>query len=179
MEPAVAEAVERCIGLIPVAGHDHVASNDDLTDLIDRKFPTVFVNDAYVDVGARKAHPLQQPLPVRPVALVVLLGQRSDGHWRLALAVDLCQPGAENVERQFEIGEVHRCATVNDGLQVRQVARADCSVAGQPPHHGGGSEEGHPLPSLEQCRDLLRVDAARARDHTERSPSDVWESVET
>ena len=49
------------------------------------------------------------------------LVQRGDAHRALALAVDLGEPMAEHGMRAVEIGEVHRPAAIDDGLEAGMV----------------------------------------------------------
>ena len=100
------------------------------------------VDDPDLDVGAGNADALQAlpPSGMDPVGMVCL-GQGRDRHRCLALPVDLGQAGTEDGEGILQVGQVHRCAAVDDGLQVGEVGRGDGPVAGQPLHHGGSSEE--------------------------------------
>jgi hypothetical protein len=100
VQPAVPQRLGGGIGLVPVAGHDHVAPDHHFADLGGGEFPAVLVDDADLDVGARDADALQALPPPGMVSVgVVCLGQGGDRHRRLALPVDLGQAGAEDTER--------------------------------------------------------------------------------
>ena len=109
---------------------------------------------------------------------VVCLGQGGDRHRRLALPVDLGQPGAEDGEGVLQVGQVHRCAAIDDGLQVGEVGGGDGPVAGQPLHHGGSGEERHSRPAPQQGGDLVAVDTAGLRHDAHRPAGDVGQPVE-
>src|SRR5256714_14462923 len=59
------------------------------------------------------------------VALMQALREPSDGHRRLALAVELVEPWPENAEGALQIGDVHRSAAVINRAQVRYVGSGD------------------------------------------------------
>ena len=163
-------------GCVPVAGHDHVAADDHLADLAGGELAVVVVDDADLDVGAGEADALQAVPPPGMVPVgVVGLGQRGDRHRRLALPVDLGQAGAEHVEGVLEVGQVHRCAAVDDRLEVGEVGGGDGRVAGQPLHHGGRGEERHARPAPQERGDLVAVDAAGLR-HDAHRPRATWGS---
>jgi hypothetical protein len=109
---------------------------------------------------------------------VVCLGQGGDRHRRLALPVDLSQAGAEDVEGVLQVGQVHRCAAIDDGLQMGMVGGGDGPVADQPLHHGWRSEERHARPAPQQGSDLVAVYAPGLRHDAHRTPSHVRQPVE-
>ena len=163
VQPAFPQSLGRGVRLVPVAGRDHVAPDHHLTDLAGGEFAAV-VHDADLDIGTGDADALHTVRPPGMVPVgVVCLGQTRDRHRRLALPVDLGQPGTEHGERVLEVGQVHRRATVDDRLQVGEVRVGDGPVVGQSLHHGGRREERHPRPAPQQGGDLVAVDAAGSR----------------
>ena len=179
VQPAAAQGLGGGLGLVPVAGHDDVAADDDLADLADRKLAVGVVDDADLDVGAGDADALHAVAPAGMVPVgVVGLGQGGDRHRRLALPVDLGQARPEHGQGVLQVGQVHRCAAVDDRLQVGEVGVGDRRVAGQPLHHGGGGEERHPRPAPQERGDLVPVDAAGLRQDADRAAGHVGQAVE-
>ena len=179
VQPASPQRLGGGIGLLPVAGHDHVAPDHHLADLAGGEVAVGVVDDADLDVGAGDADALQAVPPPGMVPVgVVCLGQGGDRHRRLALPVDLGQAGAEDGEGVLQVGQVHRCAAIDDRLQVGEVGGGDGPVAGQPLHHGGSGEERHPRPAPQEGGDLVAVDAAGLRHDAHRPPGHVGQPVE-
>ena len=123
-------------GILPVAGHHAVRARHDLADFSRRQLPVPVVEDPHFDPGAREAAGLE--LRARRV---VGLRQPGDGHRALALAEELVQARAEQVDRAQAVGDVHRRAAVGDGLQVAQVRAAGGRARQQPHEHGRRGEE--------------------------------------
>src|SRR5260221_476819 len=82
--------------IFPEAGHDAVGARDDLADLALRQLALGVVEDLHFAAGAREAAAREL---VEQRGLVQLLRQPGDGHRRLALAVELIQPLAEELDR--------------------------------------------------------------------------------
>ena len=59
VQPAAPQRLGGGLGLVPVAGHHHVAPDHDLADLAGRELAVVVVDDADLDVGAGDADALQ------------------------------------------------------------------------------------------------------------------------
>ncbi len=179
VQPPAAQRLGGGLRLVPVAGHHHVATHDDLAGLAGRERVVGIVDDAHLDVGARHADAVHVLTPPRIAAVgVVGLGQRGDGHRRLALPVDLGEARPEQVERVLQVGEVHRRAAVDDRLQVGQVGVDDRRVAGEALDHRRRGEERHAVPVLEEGGDLLAVDAAGVRHDARRPLGDVRQAVQ-
>src|SRR6201986_747114 len=77
------------------------------------------------------------------VALMQALREPSDGHRRLALAVELVESWPENVEGALQIGDVHRSAAVIDCAQVRYVGSGDLRRMYEPGQHRRCGEHRH------------------------------------
>ena len=180
VQPASPQRLGGGIGLVPVASHDHVAPDDHLADLVDGEFAAIVVDDADLDVGAGETDALQAFPPPRVVPVgVVGLGQGGDRHRRLPLPVDLGEARTEDGEGILQVRQVHRCAAIDDRLEVGEIAGGNGGVTGQPLHHGRSSEERHPRPAPQQDGDLLAVDAAGLRHDAHRAPGHVRQAIET
>ena len=70
-----------------------------------------------------------------------ICGRDGDGHRALALAVELVELVAQQIERALEVGDVHRRAAVGDDLSAARVGRAGAAVLDQALHHGGREED--------------------------------------
>ena len=60
VQPAAAQRLGGGLGLVPVAGHHHVAPDQDLADLAGGELAVVVVDDADLDAGAGDADALQR-----------------------------------------------------------------------------------------------------------------------
>jgi hypothetical protein len=99
VQPAFPQGLGGGMRLVPVTGHDHVAPDHHLTDLVSGQIAAV-LDDADLDVGTGDADALHAVPPSRVVPVgVVCLGQGGDRHRRLALPVDLGQARTEHSER--------------------------------------------------------------------------------
>jgi len=69
------------------------------------------------------------------------LRQPGDRHRRLALAVKLKETRAEDLQRLFEVGNVHRPAAVIDRAQIGEIGGGDLRRVDEPGQHGRRGEE--------------------------------------
>jgi hypothetical protein len=128
--------------IAPVAGHHRVATHQDFADFARRQGFVVRAGDADFDAGEGRAHrgqPFQAPR-VRGVGMVGAR-QAGDGHRRFALAVDLHQHIAEARQCRLTVGDVHRSAAIDDGLQAGQGIVV--AVLDQALDHGRRGEHRH------------------------------------
>src|SRR4029079_6419287 len=119
VQPGAPQRLGGGIGLVPVAGHHHVAADHHFADLAGGELAAVVVDDTNLDARAGDAYSRHAVAPAGMVAVgMVRLRQGGDRHRRLALPVDLGQAGTEEGEGVLQVGEVHRRAAVDDRLQV-------------------------------------------------------------
>ena len=117
-------------GLLPVAGHHAVGARDDLAGLARRaaRGPRRRRSSPRTPVRAKpqvsRCSLLRDGIPA--ASPVIVIGA-------LALAEELVQARAEQVDRAQAVGDVHRRAAVADGLQVRAARARRGWRAGAPP----------------------------------------------
>src|SRR5258708_7111204 len=103
MKPAAGERPGGSVLVVPIPRHDDVAARQDLAALADDDVAILGVDDADLDIGTGDADRSQ---PLRPARMRAVgmhrLRKPGDRHRRLALAVDLLQLRAEEIERALE-----------------------------------------------------------------------------
>jgi hypothetical protein len=102
--------------------------------------------------------------------------QAGDGHRRFALAVDLHHHIAEARQCRLAVGDVHRSAAIDDGLEAGQGIVV--AVLDQALDHGRRGEHRHAAMRAQQLEDFGRLEAARFRGDVESAVGDVRQHVE-
>ena len=74
------------------------------------------------------------------------------------------RPQLERSMGLLEVGQIHRTAAIDDGLEPRMLARAGGRMLSQALDHGGRGEQGDPAPVFTEREDLARIEAAALRD---------------
>ena len=133
------------LGVVPVAGHDDVAADDDFAPLAGRELGPVLVDHADLDVGARDPGRGDPAVAARLEADVVGDRQHRDRHRRLALAVDLDEDRPEGR---------HRVAAGPRRTSARRRNRPTPGAARQPP----------PSAAAARLRTTIWVGATKAID---------------
>src|SRR5919106_449367 len=166
VQPAAAQRRGARFGVAPIPAHHAVAAHQDLADLARGERPIVLVRDHDLDHRLRRADRGEalRVAGVRDIGMRPLV-QGGKAHRALALAVDLGEAIAEHVVGAIEIGEVHRTAAVDDGLEPKMIGARRARMLGQALHHGRRREHGDTLVLPEQLEDLGLVEAAACRNH--------------
>ena len=104
--------------------------------------------------------------------------QRGDGHGRFGLGVDLDEALAHDVERILDIGEIHRPAAIDHGLDAVAVEPARLGRIDQAAHHGRCREQGDIAQSGREVEHLVRMEAAGLGHHVAGAGTHVLEIVD-
>ena len=104
--------------------------------------------------------------------------QGGDDHRAFALAVDLHEARAHHANRPLDVGGVHGCAAVHDGLEAGAVGAGIFRVIHQSLDDGGGGEHRQPANRPRQIEDLGGIEGARCRHHMARAGHDVRNGVD-
>ena len=118
----------------------------------------------------------QLPLGMAAVGMCGLV-EAGDGHGALALAVEIVELGAQQRECALQIGEVHRGAAVDDGLEAARVGRTCAGVIDEARHHGGRSEHADVFGCRQRVEHLVGFERA-FEDDVVAAAGDVGEAVE-
>ena len=139
VEPSVAHGLGRRLGILPVAGHDILAADDDFALLAARKFASLLVDDFQVERNENLAR--------RAKAVPVILGRvgRDDGR-RLRKAVSLEHRDADGVEETLQLGIEQRTAADKE-LQAAAEGLADLAEEHQVEELDRGPEHETPPPA--------------------------------
>ena len=173
MQPAAAQRLRGGVGVFPVAGHHAVRARDDLAHFPGGQLVLLVVEDLDFHAAARET---AGGKALDRILAVKLLGQPGNGHGGFPLPVELVEARPEQVDRAQRIGDIHRRAAIDEGLQVARRARARAGE--QPDDHRRRGEERHVLPVIEQVENLLRLEVAAFRDHVHRAGGEVRQAVE-
>jgi hypothetical protein len=103
--------------------------------------------------------------------------QRGAHHRRLALPVDLDEARSHDPQRALDVGGVHRCATVDDGLEALAAFAMGLGMVHQPFDDGGRGEHRKRTSRLGQPEQLRRFDTARGRHDVARAGHQVGNGV--
>ena len=160
VQPAVAEGLRRRRLVSPIARHDRFAACANFASLPRWQRVVVGPHDCHLDGELRKARRADDRLVSRVARVrVPALPEARDAHRAFALAVELGEAGAERCEGGFDVGDVHRRAAIDEGLEAWE--RAEAPVSDQPVQHGGRREHGHAAPAACQLPDLASIETAR------------------
>ena len=105
------------------------------------------------------------------------LRQRRDRHRGLALAVDLRELRAEHRHGPLAIGDVHRAAAIDDGLETARVGGRGARMFDQPLDHGGRREHRHAGVHPGEIENFTGIEAATGRDHLHGRGRDLRQHV--
>ena len=179
VEPPAAQRGGGRLGVAPVALHHRVAAHQHLAGRSSRQGSIVLVGDEDLDPGlgdADRRETLQVPR-MRAVG-EVLAAERGDRHRALALAVDLDEALAHHRERVLDVGEIHRPAAVDDGLEPVERGVRRARVVDEALDHGRRGEHRDAGMDARKLEDLGGVEPAARRDHLLRAAQDVRQRVE-
>ena len=177
MQPAAPERRFRRFGIVPVAVHYDLAAHLYLPDLARRQGAFVRVGNPDLDIGEGPPRRRQTLLVTGVVHVRDLLApQAGDRHRAFALAVDLDEFRAPELEGALGVGHIHRPAAIDDRAQVRDIRARRRRVVDQALHHGRRGEEAAAPVVPDQLEYLLRVEPA-VRHHLGARADDIGNAV--